>query len=227
MTSPSVIADLIGQALTTNTGPEDVAIHTGQIQSWDSQSGVNAVMVNGVILTNLKSIQGGVAVAYTAGDTVMLVRKQTQYFILGKVTAPGGSAGSAIQSQRVASLQTVTATSFGDLAGSFGPEVSVYIGSSRRCLVIHSCEITISGAAAAGGFQAIQVSGASSIAVETGVTDAYWVGPIGTDGTFSATCLVTEVNGLRTGLNTFTCKYKKTGTGTVQVNNRVLTVIPL
>jgi hypothetical protein len=226
VTSPSVIADLIGQALTTNSGPEDVAIHTGQIQSWDTQSGVNAVMVNGVILTNLKSIQGGLAVSYTAGDTVMLVRKQTQYFILGKVTAPGGSAGSAIQSQRVASLQTVTSTSFGDLAGSFGPEVSVYIGSSRRCLVIHSVEITISNNPA-GGWQAVQVSGASSIAVETGVTDAYWSGPGSTDGTFSATCLVTEFNGLRTGLNTFTCKYKKTGTGTVQVNNRVLTVIPL
>lgn len=232
MTNPGAIADLIGTALTTNTGPEDLAMYTGTVQSWDPTTGVNAIMVNGVILSNLRSLQGGIPVSYTPGDTVMLMRKQTQYFILGKVAAPGGLAGSAVASQRVATLSTVGPQGFGDIAGSFGPEVSVYIGSSRRCLVVHSCEIAVSQAS---GFQGVVVSGASSIAVETGVTDAF-LGFNNSGNTYSisqsctASCLVTAANGLRQGLNTFTCKYKVTtiggGTG-AGFNNRVLTVIPL
>ncbi len=78
------------------------------------------------------------------------------------------------------------------------------------------------------GFQAVQVSGESSLAVETAVTDAYLKGIVGTAGSAAATTFVTAANGLKQGMNTFTCKYKATVSGaqTVQVNNRVLTVIP-
>ena len=218
-----------GQSLAPAQGPGDLTFHMGVIQAWDELSGVNTVVVNGVGLSNLKTVQPGIGSLYSAGDVVALMRFQSTYFVFGRIGSAGAGNANQIRSNRVASLQTVTSTSFGDIgggAGQFGPDLqNVYIGSSRRCLVLHSAEITISNNPG-GGFQAVQVSGASNFAVETAVTDAYWVGPGSTDGSFTATTLVTSADGLNQGFHRFTCKYKKTGTGLVQVNNRVLTVIP-
>lgn len=210
-------------------GPGDLTFHMGTVQSWDELSGTNTVVVNGVPLSNLRTLQPGIGSLYTVGDVLGLLRFQSTYFVLGRIGAAGAGNANQVRSDRVASLQTVTSTSFGDIgggAGQFGPDLqNVYIGSSRRCLVIHSAELTISNAAG-GVFQAVQVTGASNFAVETAITDAYWVGPGSTDGSFTATTLVTSANGLNQGFHRFTCKYKKSGAGTTQVNNRVLTVIP-
>lgn len=231
----ALLAALIAEAGQGPSGSEDLSNYTGQILAWDEISGTNVVHVNGGDIPNMRVIQSGVGVAYQVGDVVNITRRGTQWFINGKVGAPGAGAGNQIRSQRVASLRTLPlGGAFADISGSFGPEVAnVTIGSSRRCLVVHSFEVSISGSTAdwfarGSAYQAVQVSGASNLAVETAITDAYAKIPFASEGSFTASTLVTAANGLNPGLNTFTCKYRAAADAglVVQVNNRVLTVIP-
>lgn len=213
------------------SGNSDLGWHTGVIQSWDDTSGVNSVLINDNSFTNLRVLSTGAVQPFQVGDVVGIIRVGTQYFILGKVRAPGAGAGERIASSRVNALVTQAGTAGGwvDLT-SFGPSVTLYVGSSRRVLVLHSCEIAVSRA---GGYQGVQVTGASSIAPETAITDAYLtynnLDSVSIGQSVTATTLVTAGNGLQQGQNTFTCKYKVDvaagGTG-AQFNNRVLTVIP-
>lgn len=227
------IAALMIAGMTPPSGSSDTGFHQGVIQSWDELTGLNTVKVNGVVLTNLKTIQGGIGVMYVPDDVVAIFRYQSNYFVWGKIAAPGASAATQIRSNRVAAFVNASPQAFGDLPASFGPELqNVYIGSSRRCLVVHSCEINVSQSEL---FQAVQVRGASTINVETGITDAF-LSFLGGNGlglqisqSVTASTVVTAANGLNQGFNTFTCKYKiaVAGTGTAAaVNNRVLTVIP-
>lgn len=233
-TDGALLAALIAEAGQGPSGSEDLSDYTGQIVAWDEISGTNVVHVNGADIPNMRVIQSGIGLAYQAGEVVNIRRRGTQWFIGGKVGAPGAGAANQIASQRVAVLKTVPlGGAFADLSGSFGPEATVYIGSSRRCLVIHSAEISIGGGtvdwfARGAGFQAVQVTGASSLPVETAVTDVFMQGGFADSQSVTASTLVTAANGLQPGLNTFTCKYKATADSglNVVVNNRVLTVIP-
>lgn len=229
------IAALITAGTTPPKGSADIGYHTGQIVSWDESSGTNVVQVQGVNLSNLKTLQGGIGILYQAGDVVGVFRFQTTYFVLGKVAAPGAGAANQIRSNRVQSLNSVPlGGGFAALSASPGPVLNnVYIGSSRRCLVVHSVEVSVFGTttdafATGTGYQGVAVSGASTMAVETAVTDAFlatrWAG----QASVTATTLVTAANGLNSGFHTFTCLYKASAdTGLlVDVNNRVLTVIP-
>ena len=230
ISGPPALSDLgvfINEALAPPAGNgSDIGFVTATVQSWDEISGTNTVVLaGGVVISNLKSIQ--------PGDVVGLKRVGNSYLVEGRIVTPGSSSGNQIRSARVATLVNTGAQGFGDLPGSYGPElVNVYIGSSRRCLVIHSAELTVSQSSI---FQGVQITGASSIAVETGVTDAYlsFINGAGLglqiDQSVTASTFVTAANGLNQGFNTFTAKYKitLTGTGTGAVaNNRVLTVIP-
>jgi hypothetical protein len=93
----SEIADLITAGMRGPTGAEDAAWHTGTVLSWDESSGVNSVLVGGTAIPNLKTVQAGIGIQFQPGDTVMIVRKQTQYFVLGKETAPGGNNANLIK----------------------------------------------------------------------------------------------------------------------------------
>lgn len=216
----------------------DLDYHQGLVLSWDEATGNNSVMVNGSTFTNLLVLSTGAITPFQKGDTLGILRYQSTYFILGKIRAPGAGAGERIASAKVAQLITVpTGGGYADLAGSFGPEVSLFVGSSRRALVIHSVEIAHTGSVtvdASGAFarasagQGVQISGATIKAPETAVTSAGYQGRFGTSGVFTATSLVTSAQGLNSGTNTFTCKYKATADAGVvpNVNNRTLTVIP-
>lgn len=231
------IADLLTQGIRGPSGAEDAGFHTGTILSWDSTTGLNSVLVNNTALTNLKAVQAGIPARYSVGDTVMIVRKQTQYFILGKVAAPGGGAGSAPVGNTIGTPvnQASTGGSFVDLTGSPGPSVSTYIGSNRAALILWNFKYD--------GFQStvemgFEVSGANTMApgafgsttVVAGFTSS--VAPTYTTlSTPAGTYLMGNSVLLSAGLTTFTAKYKvTTGTpGSVQANisNRSLTVIPL
>lgn len=224
-------ADALAVAAAQQQGGE-LGFHTGVIRSWDELTGANTVEVGGTSLTNLSVLSAAGTIHLRAGDTVAVMRVRTQYFILGKIAAPGASAAERIASDRVARMDQVPTTdTFVDLP-SYGPEVSLYIGSSRRALVIHSAEFSIGGVVDVGqwgeGHQAVQITGASNRPVESAVTNAFLKGNAGTASSASATTFITSVNGLREGVNTFTCKYRATANGQqdVVVNNRVLTVIP-
>lgn len=229
------IAALMSAGFAKPTGPEDSAFHTGQIVSWDELSGVNSVLVNGVILSNLKIIQSGIGLTYSVNDVVVIMRKQTQYFIMGKVADPGAGLSNQIKAAAVTANQTTATTTFTDLA-TVGPQVTVTIGSSRRCLVIVDCRITCTTAGQAaqyvGGAMGFAVSGASSIAAGNGALNVqFYSGPtapnIGWNQAVSHTVVLDSSNGLNAGSNTFTAKYySQTASPICGFEARNIVVIP-
>lgn len=160
---PNGIGDLLASALGPTTGPEDWAAHTGTVASWDPTSMVNTVIVNGVLLSNLRALQSGIGLNYSAGDTVMVIRKQTQYFVLGKVAAPGtqGVVGSA-PAYSVTSGGNLNGSpgSFRDLdVGGTSPTVTVRIGGSA--LLMFGANVETNNSKVEIGFT---VSGSSTFA---------------------------------------------------------------
>lgn len=215
------------------TGNTDLGWRTGVIESWDELTGLNSVNIAGSTFDNLRVLSTGAVQPLQPGDVVGIIRTGSQYFILGKVDAPGAGAGERIASDRVAKQTDVPANGpMADLVGSPGPSVTMFVGSSRRVLVIHSCEIYVNGlvdiSPTAYGHQGVQISGATNVPAESAVTNAFLGGLTGTSGSTSATTLVTSVDGLNSGQNTFTCKYRSDANGdaSISVNNRVLTVVP-
>lgn len=233
MSTAMEIAQLLTEGTQGPNGGEDIALHTGVIKSWDESSGVNVVNVNGKDLTNLKTINAGIGVQYRPGDSVVIIRKQTQYFILGKVAAPGGNNANLIKSAVVNSRQSTGSVNFGDLA-SVGPQVTLSIGSSRRALVFANSGVetptSVTGSYT-GGWFTLAVSGASTIGPSGAATPFYAGGFVSWqyDGiqTCSQTWLVTAADGLNVGANTFTLKY---AAATASINaffsGRALAVIP-
>lgn len=237
MASAAEIADLITQGMQGPTGAEDAAFHTGVIRSWDRQSGTNVVIINGVEISNLKALQGGIGIYYSPGDVVIIIRKQRQYFIMGKVAAPGGAAGSGVQFVTSNVSDHVNNTSYVDLPSGPGPSVSAYIGSSKSAIVIWQCTVSANNAK---GQIAFQVSGASSIApgAFTGMSVWHTNRTFNQSGSMSVTTEATLTGaytigpgaGLQTGLNTFQLKYRtdnfNAGAG-ADFSQPGLTVIPL
>lgn len=242
------IADLMTKGLQGPTGPEDSAFHTGVVNTWNTLSGVNTVTVNGVVLSNLKSLYSGVGISYQPNDVVVILRKQSQYFILGKVSTPGGTAPSTIQEGFFSFVTTFgTAGAWGNhpTLGA-GPTSQVYIGSSRSCLVLFSANIKVRVGDTAFGpdiydplcLAAISfaVSGASTIAADAylGQTALLQMENTNTGGGGKMVSTLTTVSGfmrlgpqhnLNVGLNTFTIKYKSGQTAEFQIPH--LVVIPL
>lgn len=68
--------------------PAEVGFHQGLIQTWDATTGENTVLVNGALVSDLPILNTGEAVALRAGHVVGLLRFQTTYFILGRITLP-------------------------------------------------------------------------------------------------------------------------------------------
>jgi len=165
---------------------------------------------------------------------VIVLRKQTQYFILGKVGAPGAGAANQVRSATVNAAVNQGLQAFGDLTGSFGPElVNVYIGSSRRCLVTLSNQVNVNNSIGNMGFQ---VRGASLIdaSVPRSTYLSARTSSNGTIASVSITTLLTAADGLNMGFNTFTTKYRvlnngepgdPAGTG-AQFQARIITVQP-
>ncbi len=205
-------------AAATPLGGGDLVHYQGEIVSWDEASGVNAVKVNGAVVSNLRVLQSGVGLVYQPGDTVMIEKRMSQWYILGKVAAPGAGAANQVASQLVSASESTTSTSYTDLA-TVGPSVTVYIGSSRRCLVTVSSTISslvnVSTANGQwiGGNASFAVSGASTIAPSSDfyVGGETWFGNLNTPVGFymggSRTTVLTAARGLNVGFNTFTMKY--------------------
>ncbi len=234
---PFQLATLLAAATAPPSGGADLSHYTGQILSWDESSGVNSVQVNGGPVSNMRVLQSGIGVTYQPGDAVMVEKRMSQWYILGKVAAPGASAGNQIQSAAVAAQQSTTSTTYGDLA-TYGPEVSVYIGSSRRCLVLFSANVQSLANAGTptlqyiGGTAAVQVSGASTVAA-----GPYYCGGLVWYATASApqgfqmvstqVTLLAAANGLTQGLNTFTLKYRAIAANPgASFIDRNITVVP-
>lgn len=228
MKSADIAALLVAGMQQQGNGNTDLGWHTGVVTAWDETTGLNSILINGNTFNNLSVLSTSNSIMITAGDTVALMRVQSQYFILGRIQAPGAGAALNWKSAKITTTETTSSTSYADLA-TVGPQVSnVYIGSSRRCLVIFSSRIAVNGC---GGYADVAVSGASSIAAGTGaiyvVSDSPNPGAITVTG--SNTKLLTAADGLNQGFNTFTMKYQfeaHGGATSVGFLWRTMTVMP-
>lgn len=242
------LVDVIAKATQPPVGPEDSAFHTGVINTWNSLTGVNTVTVNGVILANLKALHSGIGIKFNAGDVVIVMRKGTQYFVMGKVSAPGGSAGSSIQENSRAFVTTFgTAGAWADHPAG-APQllnVTAYIGSSRSCIVFYRANIKVRVGDTGFGADiydplclaavSFAVSGATTIAPDTFVGQASLFQMENFNAgagrmvaglvTISGFMCMTSNHGLNQGTNTFTMKYKTGQTAEFQVP--YLVVVPL
>jgi hypothetical protein len=141
------IAAMLSAAIRGPEGPEDTGFHTGRVLTWDRVTGANTIEIAGEVFTNIRSVQstaiGGAW--YQAGDTVMVVRKQTQWFVLGKVTTTASGSSSGFQSQTTGADVTMnTSGNWVDLTGSstLTPEVSAYT-TEKGAIVIWTCTIGV------------------------------------------------------------------------------------
>lgn len=210
----------------------DIGWHTGVIQTWDELTGLNTVDIAGTVMNNVLVLSTGAPQAYTPGDVVIVLRLGTQYFVFGKVRQPGYGAGERIASTRLTAEVATSSTSYVDLGG---PEMTVYIGSSRRALVLISVSCAAENLPDAGGaaFANVAVSGASSIEPMSYVAAYLGLNPA-TDGgsaisgSAASNVLITADDGLQQGQNTFRLVYANGSTsgGNARFLNRKLTVIP-
>lgn len=68
-------------------GPQgNLKLRQGQVDSWNTTTGANTIVVAGAVLTNLKVI--GPLTGITAGNYVMILCAGTTWYVLGKLTRP-------------------------------------------------------------------------------------------------------------------------------------------
>jgi hypothetical protein len=137
MATAAEIADLITAGVMGPQGADDSGWHLGQILTWDSTTGLNSVRVNNATLTNLKALTPSIGTEYAPGQSVLIVRKQTQYFILGPVQVPGALGSSPpTQVDGSGSLISGTTGTWRDLDGgaSVSPSFNVKLSPFQRCL---------------------------------------------------------------------------------------------
>src|SRR6476620_380392 len=137
MATAAEIADLITAGVMGPQGSDDSGWHLGLILSWDSSTGLNSVRINNATLTNLKALTPSLGTEYHAGQTVLVVRKQTPYFILGPVQTPG-AVGSTPPKQADGDGGTFSGTTGTwrdlDAGASVIPSFTVTLGQFQRCL---------------------------------------------------------------------------------------------
>lgn len=232
MRSDDISPDILGKAL---SGDRDIGMRQGVILAWNDLTGENLVDVEGQEFEDLDILMSGFGISYVVNDVVNIVRRQTKYFIHGKVGAVNGAAGSAIQEEVFNYDDVVTPTSGSWIDPPSGvASCQAVVGSSGKAIVIWRCDITCNNSIGEVGFG---VSGESDIdtAAFAGMSLYHSASTVGTP----STAVKTTVNGFYTmrhsaglmpGLNTFRLKYRVSVTGTgvnVRFGAPQITVIPL
>jgi hypothetical protein len=143
------------------------------------------------------------------------------------VAAPGAGASSQIQSAAVAANQGIAA-GVGGYVDLGGPQVTVYVGSSRRALVLLSGLILAAGTTGyVGGRINTEVYGGSSIAVGTKLAAQAQVYQSGIVQSATTIQLFTAADGLLQGSNTFKLWYNNVSASFgCSFQERTITVIP-
>lgn len=240
------IADLITQGVQGPTGSDDSGWHVGRILTWDSLNGLNSVLVNNATLTNLKALTPSIGTEYAPGQTVLIVRKQTQYFILGPVQTPG-AVGSTPPTQVDSGGGNLTGTTgtWRDLdAGGTSPTMNVKLAPLQRCLFMWGAsDIWSRGYEAEIGIQVVSPGGLNQMATPgsfNGSTFKFGQGISGTSAargagfkTFliqaSAADATPSSNAIMPGTNAVSLKYKLTidqAGGTMSIGNPWILAIP-
>lgn len=218
------IAALLVQGMQQqDTGNTDIGYHTGVVTAWDDLTALNTVTIDGNEFNNLRVITPGPAINIETGDVVVIVRIKTQYFIWGKVAAPGASAAIRSVSDFRTAPADITDTEYVDFPGDPGPTVSTYVGPSGKVLVSISCQVLSNNGAIAGGEMSFAIRGANN-------EDAagFRAAMASVDVSFQVTATNTvQVIDLVPGVTTFTAQYRSQFGNAVNFSNRSLVVIPM
>lgn len=228
-------SDDVSTLFLNGSGDPKITYRQGVVESWDELSGANTILIGEQPFDDVRVLSTGAVTPFQPGDVVGVQMVGTSAYIQGKVRAVGAGLGERIASDKnVDGPDIPLNTDYADLSGSFGPQVSIFVGSARRVLVIHSCAVSIPTGSSetyrGTAFQGVQISGATNILPSEAVYDCFFQGPPNSIQALTSTTLLTEADGLNQGLNTFTCKYMAYKTGdiaSVSAYNRVLTVIPV
>jgi len=172
------IADLLTQGLQGPTGSDDSGWHVGKIITWSSSTGLNSVQIQGSVLTNLKALTPSIGTEYAPGQTVLVVRKQTQYFILGPVTTPG-AAGSSPPTQIDSTGGSLTGTAgvWRDLDAGAGvsPSFNVKLAPYQRCMFMFgAANVNLFGCMVEGGLVITSPGGVNKLATPGTVNGVSW-----------------------------------------------------
>lgn len=174
----------------------------GFVEAWDAIAGTNAVRVRGRTCNNLLSLLGPETGLIRPNDTVIVGRYHNTYAVFGRVEPLG-------EEQRAFGVHFADTITLNDTAapGTWeprnGPSVSVYIGSTRRCMVSLSAEMLVENNVERVG---VQISGASSISpVEW---RALTIGSPELEFQGSRTLVFTAADGLNEGTNVFQTMHK-------------------
>jgi hypothetical protein len=230
--SDDIAPDVIGKP---PSGDRDIGIRQGKILAWDDLTGENQVDIEGQVFDDLDVLINGMGVRYTENDVVSVVRRQSRYFIQGKIGAVNGAAGSGIQEVTPNFQDTVNPTGGGWIDAPSGVvSCDAYIGSSRRAIVWWRADVTCNNSFAEISWTA---SGSSDISVAafSGMSIFHQATTAGTPSTavkstISGFFTVRPNSGLQQGLTTFTMKYRVgvTGTGVnATIGAPQITVVPL
>lgn len=200
---------------------------TGVVTAWDPNTLENTVTVGGVSMTNLNVLGVADAAAIEVGSVVGINVVGRVYAITGRYVIPGtADASSAVsllsartQADTVSDAEDVTLATYGDLP-TFGPEVTINVGPSGRCLVILTSYVALfseinGGDTYTAAGMSYELSGANTYTLPSPfsfnglvVSDSIG-GPADgpTHGNEGVYCWVGIESGLNPGSTTFTAKY--------------------
>lgn len=246
--SPDDIASLFGPDPTGSA--QQMRFRQGVVQSWDPVTASNTVLVGSTVLADLPVLNTSEALILDVGDAVSIAvigddtgGGAVTYGILGRMTIPGTSqAASALRSLRVyAAFDTTngstTNNGYTDLTGSaVGPAVTALIGATGRVKVTIAAHMESTfdpslGAVCAmsfdvGGANTIAASSIGGLSAFNSLSGAPYPGT--TQHYIFRASYTHWLDGLNTGLTTFTAKYSSGSSGTTaQFADRTIIVEPL
>lgn len=216
--SAIAMAQMLAQAMEGPKGASDLTMLTGSVISWNdfADPPTNQVLVNGAVLNDLRAMNAGVGTSYQTGDTVLILRRATQYVIMGRISQSGGA-----QMSRPASDYK----SGGNMSGVVGtvrdldagvtvsPSVTVRVPRNGNCMIFYGSTVSTNNSGIEFG---PQVAGASSIAgfsfpgstIQSVINGAnsLWQTPMGLYNFKDGVGVPAGI--FRYGVNTFTLKYK-------------------
>jgi hypothetical protein len=120
----------------------ELGFHQGTVVEWDPLTGTNVIEVLGAPIEDVPVLTTGDNVLLTVGNQVAVLRYRSKYFVLGRITAPGGGNAFAWQyGERITTGDVTTVfPTFGDPTFA-APVVDFEVGTSRRALMFYSVQL--------------------------------------------------------------------------------------
>lgn len=218
-TFPASVMTLTGTQTATNKTFTQPTINQPTI----TNATISADALTGFTTTNTGTVYGlSVTGGTISGSSLSASSISSTQLANASVTSNKLATGAA--TALVATSQTATSTSYGDLATT-GPAVTVTIGANGLALVCLSASMTNSSAGGDGALTSFAISGATTMAAGTSPYILFYqTWTTSSLGEFGATWLVT---GLTPGSTTFTVKYAAFSGGTAGWKDRSISVVPL